>query len=106
MANARQSRATGPLFFLKSGCPNKVLVVSANRQLLISSTADGVNLKSTAKHHDMTTSSPCGKKVKRKIQDKFKRILAYFTRNRQDRLIVLLAFYLKNFLFLFIVHSL
>ena len=31
MANAGQSRATGPLFFLKPGCPNKVLVVSGNR---------------------------------------------------------------------------
>ena len=31
MANARQSRATSPLFFLKSGCRNKVLVVSGNR---------------------------------------------------------------------------
>lgn len=24
MANAGQSRETGPLFFLKTGCPNKV----------------------------------------------------------------------------------
>ena len=31
MANVGQSRATGPLFFLKTGCPNKVLVVSGNR---------------------------------------------------------------------------
>ena len=30
MANAGQSRTTGPLFFLKTGCPNEVLVVSAN----------------------------------------------------------------------------
>ena len=31
MANARQTRATGPLFFLKTGCPNEVLVASGNR---------------------------------------------------------------------------
>ena len=31
MANAGQSQATGPLFFLKTGCPNEVLVVSGNR---------------------------------------------------------------------------
>ena len=41
MVNEGQSRATGALFFLKTGCPNEVLVVSGNRatgQLLISST--------------------------------------------------------------------
>ena len=31
MANAGQSRATGPLFFLKTGCLNEVLVVSVIR---------------------------------------------------------------------------
>ena len=31
MANAAQSRATGPLFFLKTGCSNKILVASGNR---------------------------------------------------------------------------
>ena len=31
MANAGQSWATGPLFFLKTGCPNKLLVVLGNR---------------------------------------------------------------------------
>ena len=31
MANARQSGATGSLFFLKTGFPNKVLVVLGNR---------------------------------------------------------------------------
>ena len=31
MANAGQSRATGPLFILKTGCPNEVLVVSGTR---------------------------------------------------------------------------
>ena len=42
MANAAQSRATSPLFFLKTGWPNKILVASGNRatgQPLISSTA-------------------------------------------------------------------
>ena len=31
MANAGQSRASGPLFFVKTGCLKKVLVVSGNR---------------------------------------------------------------------------
>ena len=31
MANAAQSRATGLLFFLKTGCPNEILVASGNR---------------------------------------------------------------------------
>ena len=31
MANARQSGITCPLFFLKTSCPNKVLVVLGNR---------------------------------------------------------------------------
>ena len=31
MANAAQSWATGPLFFLKTGCPNEILVASGNR---------------------------------------------------------------------------
>ena len=31
MANAAQSRATGPLFFLKTGCLNEILVASGNR---------------------------------------------------------------------------
>ena len=30
MANAGQSWATGPLFSLKTGCPNEILVVSGN----------------------------------------------------------------------------
>ena len=33
MANAGQSRATGPLFFLKTGCPNRVLVVSGLQKI-------------------------------------------------------------------------
>ena len=37
MANAGQSRATSPLFFLKTGCLNKVLY-QATGQPLISST--------------------------------------------------------------------
>ena len=32
MENAGQSPATGPLFFLKTGYPNEVLVVSVNRE--------------------------------------------------------------------------
>ena len=31
MANTAQSRATGPLFFLKTGCRNKILVALGNR---------------------------------------------------------------------------
>ena len=31
MANAGQSRGTGPSFFPETGCPNKVLVVSGKR---------------------------------------------------------------------------
>ena len=31
MANAAQSRATGPLFFLKTGCPEEILVASGKR---------------------------------------------------------------------------
>ena len=31
MANAGQSRATGPLFNLKTGCPNEILVASGKR---------------------------------------------------------------------------
>ena len=31
MAKVAQSRATGPLFFLKTGCPNEILVTSGNR---------------------------------------------------------------------------
>ena len=31
MANAAKSQATGPLFFLKTGCPNEILVASGNR---------------------------------------------------------------------------
>ena len=31
MANAAQSRATGPLFLLKTGCINEILVASGNR---------------------------------------------------------------------------
>ena len=31
MANVAQSWATGPLFFLKAGCPNQILVASGNR---------------------------------------------------------------------------
>ena len=31
MSNAAQSWATGPLFFLKTGCPNEIVVASGNR---------------------------------------------------------------------------
>ena len=31
MANAGQSRGTGPLFFQKTGCPNEILVASGNQ---------------------------------------------------------------------------